>query len=71
MSKCIFIIGSVTNAMKAKKILAEYSLSSNTVKLGSVGNMGCVHGIEFGFENKINAARILSKHGIKFEEKKQ
>lgn len=69
MATCIFTIGSVTQSMKAKRILAEYSIPVNTTKLStSRDKRGCVYGIEFNCSQKSNVDRILSGSGISFEE---
>ena len=69
MSTCIFTIGSITQAMKSRRILAEHSIAVNTIKLSnSTDKKGCVHGIEFGCPYASNIKRILSEHGVQFGE---
>lgn len=69
MAKCVFTTGSVTQAMKAKRILAEHSIPVNTTKISSKKDRrGCVYGIEFSCAQKGNVAGILSFAGIFFEE---
>lgn len=69
MATCIFTIGSVTQSMKAKRILTEYSIPVNTTKLSTSRDArGCVYGIEFNCNQKPNIYRILSGSGIPFEE---
>lgn len=69
MATCIYITGSVTQAMKAKRILSEHSIVVNTVKIGSdKSKKGCVHGIESNCQNAANIRNILHSAGINFEE---
>lgn len=69
MATCIFSIGSVTQSMKARRILAEYSVPVNTTKLSTNRDKkGCVYGIEFNCSQKSNISRILSGSGIPFED---
>ncbi|MBE6680146.1 MAG: DUF3343 domain-containing protein [Ruminococcaceae bacterium] len=69
MANCIFTTGSVTQAMKAKRILAEYSIPVNTTKINSEkSSKGCVHGIEFNCNNAANIKHVLKIAGIAFEE---
>ncbi len=68
MANCIFTTGSVTQAMKAKRILAEHSIAVNTIKVSTDNSKrGCVHGIEFNCQNSGNISRILHNSGIGFE----
>lgn len=67
MPTCIYTIGSVTQAMKAKKLLTEYSLPINIIKVNNEKH-GCVHGIEFSCSYKNNIKSILDKHNIKYLE---
>lgn len=66
MSTCIYTIGSVTQVMKARKILADHSIAVNAIKLtNSNNNNGCIHGIEFSCPYATNIKRILSDYGIR------
>lgn len=67
MFNCIFLLGSVTQVMKAKHLLNTYSLPVYATKV-STEKRGCIHGIEFACNYKKNIANILQKNGIKFEE---
>lgn len=69
MANCILTTGSVTQAMKARRILAEYSIPANTTKISTSQNKrGCVYGIEFNCTQMTNIRRILGNAGISFEE---
>lgn len=69
MATCIYITGSITQALKAKKLLADNSIAVNTTKITSEkSKKGCVHGIEFNCNYKANIKRILHGASIPFEE---
>ena len=69
MANCIYITGSITQALKAKKILAEHSIAVNTTKTTlEKGKSGCVHGIEFNCNYRANIKRILQGAAIPFED---
>lgn len=68
MSNCIFKIGTVTLAGKAKKVLASNSIYVKVVKLSSSASKGCMHGIEFNCNQKSNVIHLLLRESIVFEE---
>ncbi|MBQ8836795.1 MAG: DUF3343 domain-containing protein [Clostridia bacterium] len=68
MTTCIYTIGSVTQANRAKRILAENSISVKIIKITDQSKKGCIHGIEFNCANKLNINRILLRASINFEE---
>lgn len=69
MSNCTIITGSVTQAMKAKRILAEHSIAVEVTKLSAIRNQkGCIYGIAFPCGHRGNITRILGNAGIPFEE---
>lgn len=69
MNSCIFLTGSVTYAIKAKRLLAESSILVQTTKVSSHrGRKGCIYGIEFPCQQANNIRRILESAGIGFEE---
>ena len=68
MANCIFNIGSVTQANKAKQILSQNSVFVKIIKLSSTNKGGCSHGIEFSCNQKVNIVHLLLRSGINFEE---
>ena len=71
MSDCRFIIGSVTQAMKAKRILSAHSIATEVAKFGNTqNNTGCTYGIYFRCEHQRNVTSLLQKDNIPFEEMK-
>ncbi len=68
MANCIYKIGSITLANKAKQALSSHSVFVRTIKLSSAANGGCAHGIEFNCNQKSNVTHLLLREGINFEE---
>lgn len=69
MPDCRILTGSVTQAMKAKRILSKYSILAEVVKSSSANdNSGCVYGISFSCAHMENISRILHAGGIPFKE---
>ena len=72
MTNCIFTIGSVTQSMKAIRLLSANSIPAKSIKLSnSNSRSGCVYGIEFNCRYSENIKRFLSAANIRFEEYKQ
>ena len=69
MTNCIFTIGSVTQSMKATKILQANSIPVSSIKLSnSNARIGCVYGIEFNCRYTDNIRRFLSAANVRYEE---
>ena len=68
MSKTILKVGSVTYAMKARKILQRKRILSEVVKL-NVGDTkrGCSYGIKFGTDKLYAAVLELKNNEINYE----
>lgn len=68
MKTSVFTVGSVTYAIKAKKLLAREGLSSKLVKADtSKTSSGCEYGIEFLSKDLYAAASILRSAGIYYQ----
>ncbi len=67
MSTCILITGSVTLAMKAKRILLSHSIFTEITKLSSDAQ-GCRYGIRIPSIHKENAKKLLRSDNLYFEE---
>ena len=62
---CIAVIGSVTYAMKAQKLLAAAAIPSHAIKLdATLSRHGCLWGIRFSYNQRNNVTAILQKNGI-------
>ena len=63
--ECSAEIGSVTEAMKAQKVLAAAAIPSEIIKKeGSSRRRGCVFGIEFSCAQQNNVRTILGSARI-------
>ncbi len=68
MNTSIFTVGSVTYAVKARKILSRAGISSRLVKVdGGKSRHGCTYGIEFAEEDLLAAVMELKRNGIAYE----
>ena len=64
--ECIAEIGSMTQAMRAQKVLSDFAIPSTVVKTNSSkGNKGCAYGLSILCEQKDNAENIFYKAKVK------
>ncbi len=62
---CSAVTGSMTTALKAKKILAGVGIRANAVKLSSKNTArGCIYGVEYPCELSGNVRSMLRNAGI-------
>ena len=67
MGITIITVGSMTYAMKARKILRAEGINTRLVKLDSaLTEHGCGYGIEFRSYDSYNVYEALKKHNIKY-----
>ena len=67
MKKTIVTIGTVTHAIKAKKLLMRVGLSSKLIKVGGAySNEGCAYGLELEGEDFYSAVIELRKADINY-----
>lgn len=65
----VFTTKSVTLAEKAKRLLADHSISARIVKLDpAFSPRGCAYGIEFDNRQRGNVRQILDRNGVPFGE---
>ena len=65
-SGCAVAIGSVTQAMKAQKILANAAIPSSVIKYeASSGIKGCIYGLSFSCAQARNARTVLDGAGVR------
>lgn len=62
--KCRVSLISMTQALKAQKILASEAIPCEIVKVGVTSRRGCSYGIEFNCNQKNNVKTVLSRAGI-------
>ena len=69
MQQCILSIGTITYAIRARKLLAASRISARIVKTTSGGRSsgGCTYGVEIDAADMLTASGILSRNQIPFE----
>ena len=66
---CLSIIGSMTQAMRAQRLLAAALIPTEVVKADTgSGGRGCTYALSFSCTQKENVRRILSGKGIRIKE---
>ena len=66
MNTTIITVGTVTYALKAKKLLEREGVNASLVKLDSSED-GCTHGIKIYESNLYDSIAILKKMGIDYQ----
>lgn len=69
MKTAVITVGSVTYALKAKKLLAREGLTAKLVKAdpSDKGGSGCTYGLEFPARDFYTVASILRSAGIYYQ----
>lgn len=68
MNKTTITVGSVTSAMKAKRLLQRMKIQSKLVKVDPIKSYsGCTHGIEFATEDFYTVVMGLRNEGISYK----
>ena len=62
---CVAEIGSMTQAMRAQKLLSELAIPSTVQKAQSSSGRGCAYGLYISCAQKENAEMIFSREGVK------
>ena len=65
MKRITVTVGTVTFAMKARKLLARKGIASQVVRVNS-SDMGCIHGLEFKETDMFGVASTLKENGIPY-----
>ena len=65
---CWAAIGSMTQAMKAQKTLANAAIPSTIIKSDSSLRRGCIYGLSFSCEQEKNVEVVLSSARIAVKE---
>ena len=64
--ECIAVIGSMTQAMRAQKILANAAIRAEIIKAdASLTKRGCAYALEYACVQDQNVKTILTKAGIR------
>ncbi|MBR5144827.1 MAG: hypothetical protein IKW53_07235 [Clostridia bacterium] len=64
MNKVIIYVGTMTYAIKLRKMLARAGIESRQVK--SLDNDGCTHGVEIIYRDFYGAIAILRESGMEY-----
>ena len=65
-SECVAEIGSMTQAMKAQRVLAEIAVPTTVIKSNSAENRrGCAYGISFDCAQRENVENALVRAGVR------
>lgn len=66
---CSAVMGSMTSAMKAQRLLSKHALRSSVIKISpSTQNKGCIYGIEFDCAISVRVRQTLSDANIDVKE---
>ncbi len=67
MKKLIITMGSVTYAVKAKKILMGNNIPVRLIKVDALlSERGCTHGVEIRYNDFLDVVAILKEHSIPY-----
>ena len=65
-SECVAEIGSMTQAMRAQRVLAEIAVPTTVIKSNSFGDRrGCAYGVSFDCAQNENVESALQRAGVK------
>ena len=68
MNSIIITVGSVTYALKLKKLLSRESIRSRLVKLSNTDDgLGCTHGLEIEEKDFYSAVVIMKRNEINYK----
>ncbi len=72
MNKTIITVGSVTYALKLRKLLIRDGIGSKLIKVdNTMTNTGCIHGVEILTIDFYRAVVIMRENGIDYSVYKQ
>ena len=61
---CSVELGSITQAMRAQKALAEAAIPSRVIKTEGTSRRGCAYGLSFSCEQEKNVRYVLTQSRI-------
>ncbi len=67
MEPCILTIGTVTRAIRARKLLSAARIQARLFKHTGMGQGGCAYALSLSAEDMPAAMRLLQEGGIPFE----
>ena len=66
MKKTTITVGSVTYAIKLRKLFAREGIESELVKLSGKGERGCTHGVKIDGNDLFRAVVKMREKGIEY-----
>lgn len=67
MNNITVTVGSVTYAIKLKKMLSRVGIQSKLIKIeDEKGIIGCMHGVSIGEEDYLSAVKIMRENGVRY-----
>ena len=66
MKTCILTVGTVTSALRAKRLLAAVGIAARTVKTTDEGQSGCAYGLELAATDLPHATHALDGAGMHY-----
>ncbi len=68
MQKTVYSVGSVTQSVKAVRLLRRLGLQARSIKLDTNRTVrGCTHGIEFFTRDAYRITQVLRENNVHFE----
>ena len=67
-NRCGAEIGSMTQAIRAQRALADSAIPADVQKIASKAGRGCVYGLSFSCAQLENVENIFDRQGIKVRE---
>ena len=68
LKSTIVTVGSVTYAIKLRKLLSREGIHSRLIKVErSEGENGCTHGVEISEKDFLDAAYVMRENGISYK----
>ena len=66
MNNVTVTVGTVTYAIKLRKLLSRAGIRSRLVKVEGNESAGCTHGVEIAREDFLNTIYIMKENGIPY-----
>ena len=66
MNTVTLTLGSVTYAIKVRKLLMKYKVNSTLIKVEGTNEKGCAYGIKFNKSDFLSIIRILKENEIEY-----
>lgn len=67
MEECVLTIGTVTQAIRARKLLTAAGIGARLIKNTGTAKTGCAYGLSVRAADMPQAMRVLGEGGIAYE----